>query len=48
MNCWTLSERDEDTTAAKFNPDIPPTMPVLEEGNLEALERDLKEKNKGR
>ena len=48
MTCWTLSERDEDTTAVKFNPDVPPTMSVLEEGNLEALEKDLKKSNKER
>ena len=48
MNCWTLSERDEDNTAIKFNPDVPPTMPMLEEGNLEALENDLNENNKER
>ena len=48
MNCWTLSERDEESTVAKFNPHVPPTMPVLEEGHLEALERDLKENKKGR
>ena len=48
MTCWTLSERFEDTTAVKFNPDVPPRMSVLEEGNLEALENDLNENNKER